>query len=81
MTHIAIGGPCDKGGRPFLYENFRQDSINFPSGLEDSMEWLWELASSQGLSHEAVQAALQQLADWVSATEKGKPSSGIWESY
>src|SRR5579859_2643365 len=27
ITHIAIGGPCDKGGRPFLFENFRQDSI------------------------------------------------------
>jgi hypothetical protein len=81
VTHISIGGPCDKGGRPFLFENFRQDSIHFPEGLDGWMEWLWNQAAERGLTAEQVQAGLQQLADWVSNTERSAPSGGIWEGY
>jgi len=81
VSHIAIGGPCDKGGRPFLFENLRQDSIQFPEGLDGWMEWLWTKAAEDGLSAEQVQAGLQQLADWVSATERNAPCGGIWEGY
>jgi hypothetical protein len=42
-SHIAIGGPCDKGGRPYLFGNLRHDSIQFSQhGLDGWMEWLWE---------------------------------------
>ena len=81
ISHIAIGGPCDKGGRPFLFENLRQDSINHPEALDGWMEWLWTQAETKGLSAEQVQAALQQLADWVSQTEKNAPNGGVWEGY
>lgn len=81
VTHSAIGGPCDKGGRPFLFENFRQDSIHYPEGLDAWMEWLWDQAAARGLAFDEVQAGLQQLADWVSITEKSAPSSGIWEGF
>lgn len=76
-----IGGPCDKGGRPFLFENFRQDNIQHPSDLPGWLEWLWEQAKDQGLSHEQVQAALQQLADWVSTVEKSSPDGGVWTGH
>ena len=79
IAHMAIGGPCDKGGRPFLFQNLDQDFIRYPVGLADSLEWLWEKAASEGLSHEQVQEALQQLADWVSETEKSGPNGGVWE--
>jgi hypothetical protein len=81
IKHIAIGGPCDKGGRPFLFENFRQDFIQFPKDLEEWMEWLWNQASSQGLTQAQVQSALQELADWVSNTERTAPTGGVWEGY
>ena len=81
ITHIAIGGPCDKGGRPFLFENLRHDSIHFPEGLDGWMEWLWTKAANQGLTQAQVQAALQQLADWVSNTEKNAPSGGVWQGF
>lgn len=81
ISHIAIGGPCDKGGRPFLFENLRQDSINHPEGLDGWMEWLWRQAETRGLTVEQVQAALQELADWVSQTEKNAPIGGVWKGY
>jgi len=81
VSHIMINGPCDKGGRPFLFRNFDQDSIRYPSSLADNLEWLWERAATAGLSHDQVQEALQQLADWVSETENGGPSGGVWEGF
>jgi len=81
VAHIAIGGPCDKGGRPFLFENFRQDSIHYPEGLDGWLERLWNQAAVRGLAVDEVQAGLQQLADWVSETERNAPSGELWEGY
>jgi hypothetical protein len=81
IYHAAIGGPCDKGGQPFLFKNFHQDSIQYPAKLDGWMEWLWNQAAEKGLTAEQVQAALQELADWVSQTEKSAPSSDVWEGY
>lgn len=81
VTHIMIGGPCDKGGRPFLFENLRHDSIHFPEGLDGWLEWLWNKAASAGLSAEQVQQGIQELAEWVSSTEKNAPQGGVWEGY
>lgn len=81
ISHLMIGGPSDKGGRPFLFENLRQDLIQYPAGLDGWLEWLWSKAAEEGLTEEQVQNGLQQLANWVSATERSAPSSGIWEGY
>ena len=81
VDHLAIGGQCDASGRPFLFQNFDQDSISYPSGLELRMEWLWQQAAERGLPKQEVQHALQQLADWVSETEKAAPFSGVWEGF
>lgn len=81
IKNVSIGGPCDKGGRPFLFENFRHDSIQYPARLDGWMEWLWEKASTEGLTHNQVQESLQQLGEWVSNTEKSAPKDGIWEGF
>lgn len=81
LDHIMIGGPCDKGGKPFLYQNFRQDHIQHPADLSGWMEWLWDQAEEKGLSQEQVQEGLQELADWVSAVERGRPTSDLWFGY
>jgi hypothetical protein len=81
VRHKAIGGPCDTGGHPFLFRNFEQDSISYPANLDTRLEYLWEEARDRGLSKEVVQKALQDLADWVSETERRAPSQGFWEGY
>lgn len=81
VSNLSIRGPCDKGGHPFIFENFRHDSIQYPNDLDSWLEWLWEQAASRGLSREQVQAALQELAGWISNTEKNTPSNGLWEGY
>ncbi|MCK4606819.1 MAG: hypothetical protein KAU35_05940 [candidate division Zixibacteria bacterium] len=75
----TLRGPCNKAGRPFLYSNFTNDMIHYPAELEGYLEWLWVQASEQGLPHEVVQEALEQLANWVEATSHSAPSGGVWE--
>jgi hypothetical protein len=69
-SHPSLGGPCDKRGEPYLFKNFRQDSIRYPQDVGQRMESLWERARSQGLSPEDVQAGLNEIAQAVVATEK-----------
>lgn len=75
VEHAAIGGPCDKSGSPYLFENLRQDGISYPSGLGGYMSELWEAASEDGcgLTQEQVQAGLNRLAAWVATTERAEP--------
>ncbi|PAW76985.1 MAG: hypothetical protein B9S32_12840 [Verrucomicrobia bacterium Tous-C9LFEB] len=81
VSFKMINGPCDKGGNPFLYRNFDQDSVSYPSGLEYWLESLWNQAESKGLSQVEVQQALDELAKWVVVTEKNAPSGGVWGDY
>lgn len=81
IAHPPIGGACDKGGQPFLFRNLQQDSIQFPAKLSGWMEWLWDQAKAEGLTEGQVQTALQELADWVSETERTAPDGGIWAGY
>ncbi len=78
VSHISINGESDKSGKPFLYSNFEQDSINWPSGLPDAMETLWEHAQQQALSDEQLQPYLAELAEWVSTCERARPG-GIFQ--
>ena len=75
FTH---SGPCDKGGNPFLYSNFLNDRVYYPAALEGRMEWLWMKAAEEGLSHDAVQNALNELADWINVTSSNAPSGDLW---
>ncbi len=81
INHLSIAGPCNKGGNPFLFENLRQDFIQYPKELDGWMEWLWNQAKTEGLTEEQVQVALQQLANWISETERNAPSGGAWKGY
>jgi hypothetical protein len=80
VSYIAIGGPCNKKGQPFLFENLDHDGINYPEELPGYMEWLWDQSQELGIPHERVQEAINQLAEWVNLCEKNSPK-GIWEGY
>lgn len=81
LNHTAIGGPCDKGGRPFLFENLRRDLIQYPARLEGWMEWLWDKAATVGLTSEQVQDGLRQLGEWISNSERNAPHGEIWDGF
>jgi len=74
VSHIMIGGACDKRGTPYLFENLNHDSINYPDALGDYMEWLWEQAQAQSMSDEQIQSELDHLGIWIQETEKASPS-------
>jgi len=80
IENISISGNCDKAGKPFLFENLRQDSVNYPEALPEYLEWLWEQAAEQGMNHEQVQKSLNQLGEWIKKCEDLTPQ-GIWEAY
>lgn len=69
VDHIAINGECDKQGNPYLFENFDQDSITYPSGLNLEMELLFEYARDKSLSDREIQNRLDRLAQWVTGVD------------
>lgn len=79
ISHIVIGGECNKRGEPYLFDNFNQDSINYPEELRGYMEYLWK--RSKGKSDKWIQPKLNTLAKWVSKVESKSPKKGIWDSF
>lgn len=65
VSHLAISGNCDRRGAPYLYANFDQDSIEYPSGLGFKMELLFEHARDHSLPDDEIQRRLGELARWV----------------
>ncbi|PEU18957.1 MULTISPECIES: hypothetical protein [unclassified Bacillus (in: firmicutes)] len=80
IDFLSYVGDCNKAAQPLLFEAFIHDSINYPEALPGYFEWLWQRAKEEGLNHEEVQQALDQLAKWVSICEKNSPS-GIFGGY
>lgn len=80
IGNIAINGNSDKSGFPTLYENFNQDSVNYPKSLPEYLEYLWDQAAEQGFSHAEVQHYLDLLSDWIKSCEKSSPQE-IFKGY
>lgn len=78
VTHIAINGQSAPDGTPILYSNFDQDYINSPSGLGNMLEYLWEQIRDGEITEADAQNRLQELANWVSTTERSTPK---WPEY
>ncbi len=70
VGHMAIHGDCTPDGEPFLPDNLNQDSVRYSrSELGVRMSRLWQRAKSENLSGEAIQAGLDEIADWITTTE------------
>ena len=78
ISYIAINGDCEPNGEPFLYSNFRQDYIGYPSSLPQFFEELWERIDTNDIDAQEAQIRVQQLADWVSSCEMNEPK---WQGY
>lgn len=81
VSFQSLEGPCDKGGRPFLFANLEHDLIEYPEGLSCRLEWLWNQAAEKGLTVDQVQVGVQQLAEWVTVVETSVPSGELWGGY
>jgi hypothetical protein len=80
VGHLALSGNCDKSGKPYLIENLRHDSVNYPEALPGYLEWLWDQAAELGLTPNQVQDCLNELGEWITSCEESSPK-GIWEAY
>lgn len=78
VSYIAISGNCEPDGNPYLFQNFKQDSISYPSDLGMHLHWLWGQLDSGLLSTSETQSMLKQLGDWVSFCEKSQPQWIGW---
>lgn len=56
-----------------LYRSMEHDSISFPRNVDSYMYSIWTRAQDEGLTHEEVQDMLNQVAEWISLTEKTAP--------
>ena len=78
VRHIAINGDAKPDGSPFVYDNFNQDFIAYPSNFGDFLEWVWKGLDREELSDSDAQTKLQELADWVSVCERSQPQWKGW---
>ncbi|MDW4511791.1 hypothetical protein R7236_25710 [Priestia megaterium] len=75
--HVSHLSHSEQGGRdaePILGYILRHDSVSYPRDLSYLMEDIWYRAQDEGLTYDQVQTMLQEVADWVSLTEKNYPN-------
>lgn len=73
-------GPCDKAGRPWLFKALDHEAVNYPEELPGYLEWLWSRAEQDGMSHDEVLKALEDLAEWTSTCERNNPT-GVFAQF
>lgn len=69
VRFISKFGQGDRSGEPALQHALTHDSVSFPRTLDIKMT-IWEQAKNLGLTHDEVQAAINEVAEWVSETER-----------
>ena len=78
IQHIAINGDCSPDGSTHFYTNFEQDNINYPSGFDGFLEFIWSGLNNKEISSSDVQLKLLELANWVSICERTQPKCKGW---
>jgi len=74
----AHTGQCDRSGAPFLYSNFDQDSVAYPHKMDGTLGYVWQQIKDGAWNQAEAQQRIQELADWVTATEKTQPKWPGW---
>ena len=62
----------DKSGQPGVFSALQHDSVSYPYNIGLLLEWTWDKAS-EGATREEVQAAINDIAKWISLCEKNTP--------
>ncbi|TKI80463.1 hypothetical protein [Bacillus mycoides] len=74
VSYMTYDWQSGKDALEVLIPSLRHDSIVYPYNLGDVMMDIWNQAAEDGLSHEEVQGMLNDVAEWINATEKTYPT-------
>jgi hypothetical protein len=74
VSHMTYSGETGKNALGVLIPSLRHDSIVYPYNLGDVMTDIWNQAAEDGLSQQEVQSMLNDVAEWINATEKSYPT-------
>ena len=79
---MAIDSNCGKDGKGALQNNLNHDCIFYPKeGIEYAMLKLWDEANQGVLDVELLSERLQQVAEWISISEKSVYAQPDWVYY
>lgn len=68
---IAINGDSKKNGEGKILENLNHDYVfYYKSGVKEAFEYLWNMADEHEMAVSELAKKLQNIADWISGTEK-----------
>ncbi|MBP1155414.1 MULTISPECIES: hypothetical protein [unclassified Paenibacillus] len=73
VSHLSYSEQGGRDAEPILGVVLRHDSVSYPRNLSSLMEDIWNRAEDEGLTHEEVQQMLNDVADWISLTERNYP--------
>ena len=73
----AFDTKADKEGNPAVFEALEHDSVSYPRTLGIFLEWVWDKAF-KGATKEVIQAAINDLGEWISLCEQSTPQ-GFFE--
>ena len=68
---------CDKECKPGLFDALEHDLVSYPYNIGELIEWVWNKAA-EGATKQAVQQAIDDIAEWISTCEKSVPR-GMFE--
>ena len=79
---MTIDSNCGKDGKGGLQNNLNHDCIFYPKeGIEYAMLKLWDEANQGVLDMELLSERLQQVAEWISISEKSVYAQPDWVYY
>lgn len=74
VSHLSYNEQGGRDAEPILSYILTHDSVSYPRNVSSIMEDIWYRAQDEGLSREEVQSYLNEVAEWISLTEKNYPS-------
>jgi len=74
VSHLTYNGQSGKDALEVLVPSLVHDSIAYPYDLGNVMIDIWNQAEEYGLSNEEVQNMLNEVAQWINASETNYPS-------
>ena len=86
LTRVPSGwiiqhfGTCNEILEPFISQKFKRHNVEYPVSLGKRFGYIWKQAS-EGLSHNAVQEAINDICKWVNMVEKTAPRHGVWKKF
>ncbi len=70
IDHMAHYGPTDYFGQPVLDWNFKQDHVDYVSGLSPAMQSIWNDVKSGKFTHEQIQEKFERIGDLIEESER-----------